>query len=90
MHSFITKPVLATVLSQMFRACRCPVLLFAARGADLNTDNHVKSKQAETSTLKREKFCFELGFKKQEALAGAKKTMNQGRLLLEPVNRFSA
>lgn len=64
MLSFITKPVLATVLSQMFRACRRSVLLFAARVADLNTDNHMKSKQAETPTLKKKTSVLRLGFKK--------------------------
>ena len=58
MNSFIMKPGVATVLSQIIRACRCPVPLFAAHVADLNRDNHMKSKQADMSTLKKKKKIF--------------------------------
>lgn len=46
----------------------------------------MKSKQAEIPTLREKKSVLRLGFKRQNALAGAKEIMNQGILLLEPVN----
>lgn len=73
MHFLIRKPGLATVLSQIVRECRYPVLLFAAQVADLNTDNHMKSRQVKTSTLKKKrKSVLRPGFKKARCSCGGK------------------